>query len=249
MKIITVANLRGGVGKTTSISYIAHALNESGESVLVVDTDPQANASSLYKIDFTVMQKYNLMAALENKKLLNKCIVKVNDSLGVIPATIKLADFESNFAGEYGKELLLKDLLSAVFGYDYILIDTPPSFGIITRNVLFASDICIIPVDPHLWSLEGGLKLVENIEAMRKSVLKKDMNIDQIYILPIRQKAVFASHEKNLLGAINTHFKGLPVLPAISNYDELKKHQSGRSMLKGKILKEYKTITETIING
>jgi chromosome partitioning protein len=249
MKIISVANLKGGVGKTTTASYLAHCLNLVNQNVLVVDTDPQANASSMYGVDFQFMQKYNLMTALENKKQLNKCIAKVSDRLGIIPATIKLADFESNFASEYGKELLLKDLLSASLPYDYIIIDTPPNFGIITRNVLFASDICIIPVDPHLWSLEGGMKLVENIDAIRKSVLKKDLDIKQIYILPIKQKTIFAAHEKNLLEAIETHFKGFPVLPAISNYDDLKKHQSGRVLMKGKIVKEYMTIMEKVTNG
>lgn len=246
--IISIGNLRGGIGKTTSVIYIAHCLNEIGKSTLVVDKDPQANISSFYNVDFSFMQKFNIMTALENKKLLDKCIAKIDDKLGIIPATIKLADFESNFAGEYGKELLLKDLISAPLPYDHILIDTPPSFGIITRNVLFASDVLIIPVDPHIWSLEGGMKLINNIEAIKKSVLRKEMNLEKIYILPIKQKTIFGSYEKDLLGAIKDNFKGYEILPAISNYDTLKKHQSGGKLMKGKIITEYKKIVE-IING
>jgi cellulose biosynthesis protein BcsQ len=246
---ISVANLRGGIGKTTTVTYIAHCLNNIGKSVLVVDTDPQANASSCYDVNFETMQKYNLMTALENKKQLNKCIVKINEKLSVIPSTIKLSDFESNFSGEYGKELLVKALLDTPLPYDYILIDTPPSFGIITRNVLFASDILIIPIDSHVWSLEGGKKLVENIEIIKKSALKKELTLQKIYILPIKQKALFGSHEKDILTAIKENFKGYEILPAISNYDDLKKHQTRRSLMKGKIVKEYKNITEIIING
>jgi len=245
---LTVANLRGGIGKTTTIIYLAHCFREIGKKILVVDKDPQANASSFFNVDFAFMQKYNIMTALENKKQLQKCIARIDDNFGIIPATIKLADFESNFAGEYGKELLLKDLLTADLEYDHILIDTPPSFGIITRNVLFAADVLIIPVDPHIWSLEGGMKLIANIEAIKKSVLKKEMSLEKVYILPIKQKTVFGAYEKDLLGAIKQNFKGYEILPAISNYDALKKHQSEGKLLKGKIINEYRKIVE-IING
>ena len=249
MKIISVANLRGGVGKTTSVSYLAYSLTESGYNVLVVDTDPQANTSSLYNIDFDIMLKYNLMTILENPKTLKKCIVNISDKLSLIPSTINLSDFESRFSGEYGKELLLKNLLSNIKGYDYILIDTPPSFGIITRNVLFASDICVIPIDPHRWTLEGSNKLFMNIKAIKKSVLAKDLRLKEIYILPIKQKTILASHEKQMLDSIYEIFKEYKILPPIGNYDNLKKYQTDGKLLTGKIVKEYQKVTEIIING
>jgi chromosome partitioning protein len=249
MKIISIANLKGGVGKTTTVSYLAYSLSESGHKVLIVDTDPQANASSLYNIDFEIMLKYNLMTTLENPKMLKKCIVKINDNLSVIPSTINLSDFESKFAGEYGKELLLKSLLADVKGFDYILADTPPSFGIITRNVLFASDACIIPIDPHRWTLEGTNKLFMNIKAIKKSALAKDLKLKDIYILPIKQKTILAAHEKHILESIYDLFKDYKILPAIGHYDNLKKHQTDGKLLPGKIMKEYQKITEIIING
>lgn len=248
MRIISIVNLKGGVGKTTTVNYLAHVLSNA-HNVLVVDTDPQANLSSLYNIDFDLMLKYNIMTSLENPKMLKKCIVKINDNLSVIPSTINLSDFESKFSGEYGKELLLKNLLSNIKGYDYILIDTPPSFGIITRNVLFTSDICIIPIDPHRWTLEGSNKLFMNIKAIKKSALAKDLNLKEIYILPIKQKTILASHEKQMLDSIYELFKDYKILPSIGNYDNLKKYQTDGKLLPGKIMKEYQKAMEIISNG
>jgi chromosome partitioning protein len=249
MKIISVANLKGGVGKTTTVLYLANSLSQSGYNVLVVDADPQANSSSLYNTDFDLMLKYNLMAALENPKMLKKCINKINDNLSVIPSTINLSDFESKFSGEYGKELLLKGLLSNIKGYDYILIDTPPSFGIITRNVLFASDICVIPIDPHRWTLEGSNKLFMNIKAIKKSALAKDLKLKEIYILPVKQKTILASHEKHILESIYELFVDYKILPAIGYYDNVKKYQTDGKLLPGKIMKEYQKAMEIIKNG
>jgi chromosome partitioning protein len=241
--IITIANLKGGVAKTTTAIYLSNII--SGP-VLAIDLDPQANLSSFYNIPFDVLQKYNIMTALESKRNLNKCIYKVNDKLSLIPATIRLSDFESNFASEYGKELLLKDLLGSALPYPTIILDTPPSLGIITRNALFATDKLIIPIDPHIWAIEAAFKLISNIEAIKNSTLKKELSLSDIYILPIKNKQIFASHEKDFMLAVKQNFSKYKILPAISNYDKLKKFQSDGKLLSGKIITEYKNILRGI---
>lgn len=249
--IITFANLKGGIGKTTSSIHAAEILSEMGKSVLLIDTDPQANLTSSYDIDFEQMKKNNIMTALgKNEKSINKSIIRIRDNFDIIPATIKLADFESNFASEYGKELLLKTLIHPALydKYDYIVIDTPPSLGIITRNALLCSETLVIPVDPHVWAIEAGMKLINNIKQINKSALKNENSIKNIYILPIRQK-VIKSYERDLLKAIKENFKNEKILPPISNSEDMKKSQSLGFFKKGKIYKEYKTAIMEIING
>lgn len=244
MKTIAICTLKGGAGKTTTCIYLSQLL--SGRK-LIIDLDPQSNISSFYNIDFKVMVKYNIMTALSDKKLFKKCITNIG-YIDIIPGTLKLSDFESNFAGELGKELLVKDALDISLDYDYILLDTSPSFGIITRNALFAADALIIPVDPHIWSIEGGMKIIENIESIKKSALKKELTLDRIFILPIKydSKIIFADYEKDFMKALRENFGGYKVLSPVGFYSNLKKYQSKGKLMPGKITKEYKKIVEEI---
>ncbi len=165
-RIISVITQKGGVGKTTTVNALAATLNKSGRRVLVIDLDPQGNLSfSLGAEIEDVNTIYNVMrqevSALE-------CIQRCNTA-DIIPSNILLSSIELEFTGR-NREFLLKNALNEVKNlYDYILIDSPPSLGILTVNALSASKYVILPMLPDIFSLQGIARVYETIDHVRKS--------------------------------------------------------------------------------
>ncbi|MDA3900082.1 MAG: AAA family ATPase [Spirochaetes bacterium] len=242
-RVICVSNFKGGIGKTTTSIHLAEIMSQNYK-VLLIDTDPQANLTSFYDVDFEGLKKNNLLTALDNGNV-KKSIWKLSDSLDILPATIHLADFESRFANEAGKELIMKDLIEKL-KYDRIIIDCPPSMGIITRNVIFASDTIVIPVDPESWSVEAALTLVSNIENFKTSRLKRELSLDRICILPVKIGSL-SIYDKKFKAVINEYFGNYPILPAISTHAPLKKQLNDKIVKRsGKVWNEYKHVCEVI---
>ena len=177
-KIISLANQKGGVGKTTTAINLSAALAKEGKKVLLVDADPQANASSglgiyIRNLEATIYEC--LVSGIDPKLAIHHTSV---DNLDLIPSHIDLVGAEIEMLGLEDRELLMKRILSHLRDqYDFILIDCSPSLGLITVNALTASDSVIIPVQAEFFALEGIAKLLNTIKII-KSKLNPQLKIE-----------------------------------------------------------------------
>lgn len=173
-KIISFINQKGGVGKTTSAINTASYLSEMGRFVLLVDLDSQGNATSGLGIDASVV-KHSLYSAMIGHSDVRDAIVRTSvDGLSVIPATPDLAGANIELVDVDHREFRLYDVLRQIrTDYDYIIIDSPPSLGILTVNGLVASDEIVIPVQAEYYALEGLGQLLETIDLVKNSLQPK----------------------------------------------------------------------------
>ncbi|MTE27700.1 MULTISPECIES: ParA family protein [Winogradskyella] len=168
-KIIAIANQKGGVGKTTTSVNLAASLGALEKKVLLIDADPQANASSGLGIDVDAVE-IGSYQVLEHTKSAKEAIVASNaPNVDVIPAHIDLVAIEIELVDKDDREYMLKKAISELKSeYDYILIDCAPSLGLLTLNALTASDAVIIPIQCEYFALEGLGKLLNTIKSVQK---------------------------------------------------------------------------------
>jgi chromosome partitioning protein len=164
MIIYSIANQKGGVGKTTTCLNLSYALSKLGKKVLAVDFDPQANLTSGFGINSSQSGIYDVFS---EKKNLDEIIKKINENLYLIPSSFELSGFVEEIKDEKYRENLLKNLLKNLKNFDYILIDTPPSLSLLTVNALTASNGVIIPVQSEYYSLEGLTHLLKVIKKIK----------------------------------------------------------------------------------
>lgn len=181
-KIIAIANQKGGVGKTTTTVNLAAALGVLENRVLLIDADPQANASSGLGIDVEGVE-YGTYQLLEHTIKAKDAIVKTNSpNVSIIPAHIDLVAIEIELVDKDNREYMLKEALKDVRkSYDYIVIDCPPSLGLITLNALTAADAVIIPIQCEYYALEGLGKLLNTIKSVQK-VHNPDLDIEGLLL-------------------------------------------------------------------
>jgi len=176
-QIISIVNQKGGVGKTTTAVNLAAAIAEAGKFVLLVDLDPQGNATSGLGIKYQELEK-GLYHTLAGTARLHDIVHNTGHAgLRVAPATPDLAGANVELVNVEGRERKLSDVLSeAQHAYDYIIIDCPPSLGILTLNGLIAATHILIPVQAEYYALEGLGQLLKTIELVRQN-LKPDLKI------------------------------------------------------------------------
>lgn len=170
-KVISITNQKGGVGKTTTAINLSAALAEANQKILIVDFDPQINATTGLGVELDDDDK-TIFDAIHNtsqtKTIIANDIIK---NLDILPGSIELSSLESELLNKENRESALKNVIDAVKDdYDYIIIDCPPAVGILTVNALVASDACIIPVQCEYFSLEGLNQVLNAIELVRSNM-------------------------------------------------------------------------------
>ena len=173
--VITIANRKGGVGKTTTTLNLAYSLKELGKKVLVIDLDPQANLTRCFDVENTENIKtigHLLITELEEEdNYLAEDYIISYDDIDIIPSSIYLSAVETQMRIETGSERILSEIVNqAKEHYDYILIDTSPSLNILTINALCASDSVLITTDTQLFAIVGISELLKTIQKIKKRV-------------------------------------------------------------------------------
>lgn len=170
-KIISVVNQKGGVGKTTTTVSLSACLAHQGKSVLLIDIDPQGNATSGLGIDAEELENTVYQVLIGQSSLENTIVNTEFGALDVAPSDIQLAGAEVELVSVDQREYVLKNALDAVKNkYDYILIDCPPSLNLMTINALVASNSVLIPVQCEYYALEGLSRLMQTVKSIKKQL-------------------------------------------------------------------------------
>ncbi|HOG35764.1 MAG: ParA family protein [Paludibacteraceae bacterium] len=202
-KIIAIANQKGGVGKTTTSINLAASLAHFGKKVLLVDADPQANASSGLGIDVKNMSKTIYECLIDNVAAKDAILETSIKNLYVMPSHIDLVGAEIEMLNLENREKVMSNLLAPMKEhYDFILIDCSPSLGLITVNALTAADSVIIPVQSEYFALEGISKLLNTIKII-KSKLNPTLYIEGFVLTMLDTRLRYANQVAN---EVKKHF-------------------------------------------
>lgn len=200
--VIAITNQKGGVGKTTTSINLASYMAKAGKKVLIVDLDPQGNASSglgLSKNEFNKTTSQLLMGEIE----IEKATVEIAKNLSIIPATSELAGTEVELVSMDNRERKLKDVLANQKNADIVIIDCPPSLSLLTVNGLVASDFVIIPVQAEYYALEGLSQLLDTLRRVRVA-LNPNLKLLGVVVTMFDNRTSLSSQ---VYDQLKTHFK------------------------------------------
>ncbi len=207
MRVISIANQKGGCGKTTTAINLSACLSLKRRKVLLIDLDPQGHSATGLNIDTDTLEKtvHHALGNAEGTRLgLDEVNIKIAENLDVAPSNIGLSTFEHNLSKIKGRETRLREAIEDLNQpYDYIIIDCPPSLGLLTFNALMASREVFIPIEMGLFSLHGTGKLMEILELVRDKT-EHEIRIKVIATMFDRRTRI----AKEILKEIRDHFKG-----------------------------------------
>lgn len=179
--VISVTNQKGGVGKTTTSINLAYYLARSGKKTLLVDFDPQGNATSGLGVDKMTLEGTMQDVVMETKKLSDVIIKTSFDNLDLAPVTPELANAEVELAQANRRFTRLKNAIDSTLHYDFVVIDSPPSLSLLTVNGLVAAKYVMLPVQAEFYALEGLGQLLETMKLVRKGM---NPTLDLLGVLP-----------------------------------------------------------------
>jgi chromosome partitioning protein len=247
-KIISIVNQKGGVGKTTTTVNLGASLTIEKQKVLLIDFDQQANATISLGINREDIN-YDIVDILLNSAEVEEVILKTNvESLDIIPASIRLSQLEDLlYNTDYKEWILYKKIENLKNKYDYILIDCPPSLGLIIDNALFASDSVIIPVECGFYAYDALTQMVNKIDEVQKI---KKINIEGILLTKLDNRNTFGYKivDKVRFMFPNKTFK--TIITSSSHIQEAPMH--GKTVIQfsfnSRGSKEYRELANEILN-
>ncbi len=186
-KIISIINQKGGVGKTTTVINLAAGLSMKGKKILVIDLDPQGNATTGLGLSNTASSETTIYSVLNGNKKITEVIQQTRfENLNLVTSNVDLSGLEVETAGDSRRAFKLKDELTSILNdsrapYDYILIDCPPSLSLLTIMALVASDALVVPLQTEFFALEGLTQLMKTIERIKNN-LNPDLSIRGILL-------------------------------------------------------------------
>jgi chromosome partitioning protein len=203
MKTLAITNQKGGVGKTTTCVNLAASLAAQGKKVLLVDLDPQGNATTGSGVDKTHL-KYSIYHVLIGEKRLNEVVVgSEKGGFDVAPSNRELAGAEVELVSEMARETRLKQAISKLAdAYDYVLLDCPPALNLVTVNALTAANSVMIPMQCEYYALEGLSQLIKSIEMIKKH-LNPSLELSTILLTMYDSRTKLASQ---VADEVKTHF-------------------------------------------
>ena len=249
--VIVIANQKGGVGKTTTAINLGSALNELGQRVLLVDLDPQSALSAGLGVDSYQLDETIYDVLVDSRVTMQSIIRPIRANLDVAPSNIDLAAAEIELISAIGREYIFKEALAPVRGnYDYILVDSPPSLGLLTINALTAADEVIIPLQCEYLALRGMRSLLETIEKVRaklnphleiRGILGTMFNARTLHAQEVMEeiRSIFGDKVFDVVIKSSIRFAEAPVVhQSLLEYDP--RHEGAMA---------YRKLAEVIVNG
>ncbi len=203
VKVIAIANQKGGVGKTTTAVNLAACLAQKGRKVLMLDDDPQGNATSGLGFDKRDIKKCVYDTLINDVPMKDVLLHSDYENLDVIPATIQLAGAEIELVSLMNREGRLKNALERVkHDYDYVLIDCPPSLGLLTINALTAANSVLVPIQCEFYALEGVSQLMNTIKLVQRN-LNPALKLEGVLMTMFDQRTNLSS---DVVGEVRKYF-------------------------------------------
>lgn len=196
-KVIAIANQKGGVGKTTTTINLSACLGNQKKKTLLIDLDPQGNATSGLGFDKDSLDTSVYNVLIKNNKISDTIIKTEYNNLDILPSNVNLAGAEIEIVDMEKREFLLKEAISEIKNeYDYIIIDCPPSLGLLTINAFCACDTVLVPIQCEYYALEGLTMLTKTIKSI-KSELNKNIDFEGILLTMYDSRTNLSSQVAN----------------------------------------------------